>query len=122
MTNDEIIKTLAETETRSRSNTHRIDKLEENQSALGSLAASVAVMAKEQEHMRTDITETACDVKDIKKSIPGLVAKCDHEKVEADVRELQGKPAKRWEAVVEKVIIALAGGLIAFLLAKIGVA
>lgn len=36
------------------------------------------------------------------------------------VRELSGKAGKRWEALVEKVILAVAAAVVAFLLARIG--
>ena len=54
MTQEEIIRTLAETESRSKSNTHRMDAVEKDQKAISQLASSVAVMANEQAHMRGD--------------------------------------------------------------------
>ena len=42
MTQEEIIRTLAETESRSKSNTHRLDAVEKDQKAISQLASSVA--------------------------------------------------------------------------------
>lgn len=97
MTNEEM-KQLTEVEQRSRSNTHRIDKLEERQDNLDKLVASVAVMATEQEHIKEDVTE-----------------------IKSGVKALTEKPGKRWESLVEKLIWAVAAALVTFLLAKIGV-
>lgn len=105
MNDEQVIKELAETASRSKSNTHRIDKLERDQEALNTLATSVAVIAKEQEGMRKDISETSEDVKSVK----------------AGIDELKAKPGKRWEAVVEKIILVLVGAAITWALARLGI-
>lgn len=89
-------KRLTEVEARSRSNTKRIDKLEEQTEAINRLATSMAVMAEKQDE--TTHIVTALDDK---------------------VTALESKPAKRWESLVEKVIWAVASALVGFLLAKI---
>lgn len=40
--------------------------------------------------------------------------------VKADVAELKSKPGKRWESVVEKALFAVIGGVLAYLLARVG--
>ena len=50
MTGEEMAVKLAETEARSKSNTHRLDHLEKSTEAINRLATSVEVMAKEQKH------------------------------------------------------------------------
>ena len=40
--------------------------------------------------------------------------------VREDVDELKAKPAKRWEGLVTHVLTALAGAVVAYMLAKIG--
>lgn len=105
MTQDEIIQILAECNSRCKSNTHRLDKLEQSQEAINKLASSVAVMAQEQEHMRNDISNTASDIKDVKAAVDAIAA----------------IPAKRWGIVVEKIILVIVGGVIMWLLRKAGI-
>lgn len=79
------------------SNRHRIEDMERRQDNLDDLVASVAVMAKEQEHIKEDVTE----IKD-------------------DVKTLADKPGKRWDGLVDKVVWAVCAAVIAFVLAKVG--
>ena len=67
MTQDELIQKLTETEQRSKSNTHRIDELEQDQKALNKLATSVAVMAQEQQTIRRDVAKSGEDIKAVRK-------------------------------------------------------
>ena len=100
MTHEEQIAALqmcVEANDRSKSNTHRIDRLEERQDNRDKLVSSVSVMAEKQERMEGDIGE-----------------------IKTDVRTLTQKPAKRWDAIVDKVIMLVVGAVVAFLLAKIG--
>ena len=94
---DEIAIKLAEVEQRSKSNSHRLDEVEKRQGDLEKLVTSVATLAKEQEHIKEDVTE-----------------------IKADVKQLTEKPGKRWEAIVEKVIWAVCAAVVGFLLARIG--
>lgn len=87
----------AEMEARSKSNTHRLDTLEKNQKALNELTTSVKVLATEQSTMKTDIGE-----------------------IKTGLKTLTDKPGKRWEAIVDKAIWLVAGALIAFVLAQLG--
>lgn len=89
---------VAELEQRCKSNTHRIDKMEQRQDNLDKLVSSVASLAQEQEHIKEDVTEIKCDVKSLKE-----------------------KPAKRWEAIVEKAILVVLSGLIGFLMSRLGI-
>lgn len=93
MTDEEIIKTLVETDSRSKSNLHRIDELERRQDSFDDLVSSVAVFAKEQEHIQQDVKE-----------------------IKADVKGLTGKPGKLWDGLVEKILLALAGAFVAWML------
>ena len=88
---------LTEVEARSKSNTKRIDKLEKSTEAINKLATSMEVMVVKQE----EVAET--------------VGKLDKK-----VGDLEAKPGKRWDALVDKVIWAVAAALIGFLLAQIG--
>lgn len=88
----------AEMEARGKSNTHRLDALEKNQKALNELTTSVKVLATEQSTMKTDIGE-----------------------IKTGLKTLTDKPGKRWEAIVDKAIWLVAGALIAFVLAQLGI-
>ena len=89
---------VAEVDQRSRSNSHRLDEVEKRQDDLESLVTSVATLAKEQEHIKEVVTE-----------------------IKVDVKQLTEKPAKRWEAIVDKLIWAVLAAGLGFLLAQIGI-
>ena len=76
------------------SNRHRIDDMEKRQDNLDELVASVAVFAKEQEHIQADVKE-----------------------IKADVKALTDKPAKRWESLVDKLLLVAAGASLGWLAA-----
>ena len=80
---------LAEVDQRARSNTRRIDKLEQSTDALTRLATSVEVMATKQDTMADTL-----------------------DRLDGKVETLEGKPAKRWGAVVAAII----SGVVAFVL------
>ena len=88
---------LTEVETRSKSNSHRLDKLEESTEAINRLATSMEVMAERQEQ----VVETVG-------------------KLDTKVTLLEEKPAKRWDSLVDKIIWAVAAALIGFVLARLG--
>lgn len=91
------VKRLAETESRSRSNTHRLDKLEERVSEQGELIQTIKLLAQELERMKSDVSE-----------------------MKSDVKKLAEKPQKRWEAIVDKLLWLVVGGAAAWVLTQIG--
>ncbi len=95
--NEEQIKTLVECEQRSKSNTKRLDKLEANYEALSKLTTSVEVMATKLDAMNNNLKEVS-------------------EKVD----EQAAKPAKRWETIVEKILLVVVSAVVVYALAKIG--
>lgn len=88
---------LTEVDSRSKSNTHRIDKIEKKQDDLNEIVTSVGLLAKEQKYVKRDVAE----IKD-------------------NVKVLTDKPAKRWDSLMEKVIALVVAGVGGFLLAQIG--
>lgn len=88
---------LAITEARSQSNTHRIDELEKRQDNLDKLVATVEVLAVKESNVENDVKE-----------------------MKNDIKTLIAKPGKRWEGVVEKIINAMVGGIVAYILIQIG--
>lgn len=95
--NEDQLKTLVECEQRSKSNTKRLDAMEENYKALNELTSTVKVMATKMDNMNESLKD-----------------------VSAKVDEQAAKPGKRWESVVEKIIFLALGAFVAFLFAKIG--
>lgn len=94
---DGIQAKIAEIEAISKSNTHRIDDLEADNKALHQLATSVEVLATKQEAIEANVSE----IKD-------------------DVKSLKAIPGGKWEALVKTILTALAGGLVAYALFRLG--
>ena len=94
---DGIQAKIAEIDQRSKSNTHRINDLEEDNRALHQLATSVEVLATKQETIEANVSE----IKD-------------------DVKSLKAIPGGKWEALVKTILTALAGGLVAYALFRLG--
>lgn len=63
MSNEEIAAAIADVENRAKSNTHRLDKMEERQDNLDKLVAAVAGVQKDLEHTQGDVAEIKGDVK-----------------------------------------------------------
>lgn len=95
---DGIQAKIAEIEARSKSNTHRINDLEEDNRALHTLATSVEVLATKQETIEANISE----IKD-------------------DVKSLKAIPGGKWAALVKATVTAIVGALVGFALAHAGV-
>lgn len=76
----------------------RIEKAEKMADSVGELALSVRDLVNAQQN--TD------------KKLTGLCA---------DVAEIKAKPAKRWETLVSDVMKVIVGGVIGFILVKMGI-
>jgi seryl-tRNA synthetase len=90
-------KRLTEVESRSKSNTRRLDIVEEKQNDLAELVGSVKVLADREARVEEDVGE-----------------------IKSDVKELKAKPGKRWDLIATEVIKLLVVALLGFLLAKFG--
>lgn len=90
-------KRLTEVESRSKSNSKRLDAVEKRQIDLGELVGTVKALAVREENIENDVKE-----------------------MKSDVKSLTEKPGKRWDALVEKAILTVAAAVIGFLLARIG--
>lgn len=84
-------------EDRTKSNAHRIEELEKRQNNLDDLVSTVRVLATREENVEND-------VKEIKK----------------DVKDLTNKPVKRWEGIVEKIIMLIVAAIVGYILAQLG--
>lgn len=88
---------LTDVESRSKSNSHRLEKVEKRQDDLNELVSTVKVLAEREENVEKDVGE-----------------------IKSDVKSLTNKPAKRWDSLVDKVIITVAAVIVGFIMAKIG--
>ena len=88
---------LTEVEQRSKSNSKRLEDVEKRQDNLDNLVSSVAIIAKEQDHIKSDVTE-----------------------IKTDVKALTEKPAKRWDDMVDKTVWAVLAAVIAYYLGGLG--
>lgn len=94
---EQIALNLQETTDRSTRNEGRIKKLEVEYKVLQELATSVAVLAEQYKNMSS--------------SLSTLTGKVD---------KLEEKPGKRWDNLMDNIIWAVVGAVLAFILAKIG--
>ena len=90
-------KRLTDVEARCRSNTHRIDDLEKRQDNLDELVSTVKVLAVREENVESDVKE-----------------------IKSDVKELASKPAKRWDSVIDKIIMIIVAAVVGYILAHVG--
>lgn len=88
---------LTEVEAREKSNSHRLDEVERRQNQLEELVGTVRVLALRLETVESNVGE-----------------------IKRDVKGLTEKPAKRWEAIVEKALLTIIGAVLLFILAKLG--
>lgn len=90
-------KRLTEVESRSQSNSHRIDDLEKRQDNLDELIGTVKVLAVREERVENDVKE-----------------------IKSDVKSLTGKSGKLFDNLVEKILWLIIAAVIGFFLAKVG--
>mgnify|MGYP002515847252 FL=1 len=84
---------LTETEQRVRSNTRRIEKLEQRQEDLNKLITAVEVLAAREKGVETDVKE-----------------------IKADVKTITQKPGRRWDAMIDRVLYVLIGAALSLLM------
>ena len=95
----ELERRLSHVEDRAKSNTHRLTEVERKQEDMTELVQSVAVIAQKQTDMDEDLQE-----------------------IKTDVKLLTAKPGKRWDGIVEKVLLAAVTGVVGYILLKLGLA
>jgi len=104
MNDSDLERRITALEEREKSNTHRLDDIEEKVDTLNRLTTAVEVMATEQKHQGETMGE-------IKKDVTALGTKVDI---------IEKKPGKRWEGVINQIIGAVVGALLALLLVRLG--
>lgn len=97
MEQEEIAVRLTEYGGELRRHEARIRLLEKQTEAIHQLAQSAALMARELEAMSGKV-----------------------DTINKDVSDLKARPGRRWDGLVEKLLAALAGGLIGYLLIGLG--
>lgn len=94
----EFAQKLAEVEARAKSNTKRLDKVEALTEVVHELATTMKLMAEKQERTAETV-----------------------ERLDTKLSAIEREPAKRWKAVVEKIIMTVVAALVGFALAKLGI-
>lgn len=89
---------LTVVEDRSKSNTKRLDAVEKKQDNLEELVGTVKVLADREKRIEDDV----CEIK-------------------GEIKELNAKPGKRWESIIEKSLLAIITGIIGYILYKLGI-
>ena len=89
---------LTVVESRSKSNTKRLDDMEKRQDNLDDLVGTVKVLADREARVEKDVGE-----------------------IKSSVNELKAKPGKRWDSLVDKIVLTLAAAVVGFILAKLGI-
>lgn len=84
MTNEEIVKAIAENDQRSRSNSHRIDSLEQNAKLLNKMVTALEVLATQQKSVAEQV-----------------------EKIDGKVTRLEQSPMKKLSTVIGYILAAL---------------
>ena len=90
---------LTKLEERSKSNSHRLDELEKRVTSNEELVTSVALLAQKQETIEGDIKE-----------------------IKSTVKTIADKPGKRWDSIIDKVLLTVIGAIVLYMMAKLGMA
>ena len=88
---------LTQVEERAKSNSRRLDQVEKRQSEIGDLVTSMATMAQKQETMERDVGE-----------------------IKLKVDTIAAHPGKRWDAIVDKILLGIVAALVAYALSQLG--
>ena len=94
----EFAQHLAEIDARSKSNTKRLDRLEELTETVHELATTMKLLADKQERTAETV-----------------------ERLDTKLSAIEQEPAKRWKAVVEKILMTVVAALVGFVMAKLGI-
>ena len=104
---------VQEIDSRSKSNEHRIDDLEEDMKETKDMQITLVKLANGVENMGNQLMDVKEDIQDVKKGQTELSEK---------VTTLENKPAqetkKRWDSIYDKLIWLFISGVAGFLLAQ----
>nr|WP_300825571.1 hypothetical protein [uncultured Acetatifactor sp.] len=105
MTPEEIAVKMEGHEHEIKSLKHRMDTQEEESKSIQALVISVERIALSTEHIMKEQEKQGER----------------QEQLSADVDELKAKPAKRWDGIVEKIILTVIGAIVIFMLTNAGI-
>ena len=88
---------LTQVEELAKTNARRIENIEKRQNNLDELVGTVKALAVREENVESDVKE-----------------------IKSDVKSLTGKSGKRWDNLVDKIIVTVAAAIIGFILARLG--
>ena len=88
---------LTEVESRSKSNMKRLDDVERRQDNLDELVGKVKVLVVKEDNIEKKV-----------------------DKISSNVESITNKSAKRWDGLVDKIILTIAAAVIGFVLARLG--
>lgn len=94
---EDLAVNLKEVEDRSKSNAHRLDEVEQKLKDNNKMLASIARIDQKLTDMDNDVKETKTAVK-----------------------ALEGKPAKRWDSIIDKILLGIIAALVAYSMSRIG--
>lgn len=97
MTDEEMALALQKIDDRSRSNTHRLDDVEKKLADNDQMLASIARLDQKQTDMDKDIKE-----------------------IKTDVKSIAEKPGKRWDSIIDKILLGIVAALVAYALSRLG--
>lgn len=97
MTSEEMAVKIQQVDDRSKSNAHRLGDVEKKLADNDQMLASIARLDQKQTDMDKDIKE-----------------------IKSDVKSIAEKPGKRWDAIVDKVLLAIVAALVCYALSKLG--
>lgn len=97
MTNEEIAIKITENESRTKSNTKRLDRLEADHDALSRLATSVEVMAANLQNISEKVV-----------------------KIDDKVSKLEAVPSDRWKALIGYIVAAVVSAVFTILIHNFG--
>ena len=104
---------VQEIDSRSKSNGHRIDSLEEDMRETKDMQITLVKLANGVENMGNQLMDVKEDIQDVKKGQNELSEK---------VTTLENKPAqetkKKWDSISEKILWLFISGVVGFLLAQ----
>ena len=88
---------LTEVEGLAKANAERLNDMEKRQDNLDELVCTVKVLVDREERMENDVKE-----------------------IKSDVKSLTGKSGKRWDNMIDKIVITIVAAVIGFIMAQIG--
>lgn len=90
-------KRLTQVEERAKSNSNRLNEVEKRQDNLDELIGTVKVLAVREENVESNVKE-----------------------IKSDVKSLTDKSGKRWDSLVDKILLTIAAAVVGFFLAQFG--